>query len=53
MAGFFPIFFNTFLSHGVDVNISTAKLGLGNALGTLFIAGTAPLLGALSDLSRL
>jgi UMF1 family MFS transporter len=32
MAGFFPIFFKQYWSHGVDVNVSTAQLGFGNSI---------------------
>jgi MFS transporter, UMF1 family len=49
MAGFFPIFFKQYWSHGVDVNMSTAQLGLGNSLASLLIALMAPVLGAIAD----
>ena len=49
MAGFFPIFFKQYWSHGVDVNLSSARLGLGNSLAGLLVALTAPLLGAIAD----
>jgi len=49
MAGFFPIFFKQYWSHGVDVNMSTAQLGLGNALASLLVALVAPVLGAIAD----
>ncbi|MGD8251937.1 MAG: MFS transporter [Desulfobacterales bacterium] len=49
MAGFFPIFFKTYWSHGADVNISTARLGFGNAAAGLLVALLAPFLGALAD----
>jgi MFS transporter, UMF1 family len=49
MAGFFPLFFKQFWSAGVDVNLSTARLGLGNALAGLLVALLAPLLGAAAD----
>ncbi len=49
MAGFFPIFFKQYWSHGVDVNMSTAQLGLGNALASLLVALMAPVLGAIAD----
>ena len=38
MAGFFPVFFMQFWSAGVDVNTSTARLGLGNAVAGLLVA---------------
>ena len=32
MAGFFPVFFKQYWSAGVDANLSTARLGIGNAI---------------------
>ena len=49
MAGFFPIFFKQYWSHGTDVNLSTAQLGFGNSLASLFVALIAPILGAIAD----
>jgi UMF1 family MFS transporter len=49
MAGFFPIFFKQYWSHGADVNMSTAQLGLGNSIGSLLVALMAPVLGAIAD----
>jgi UMF1 family MFS transporter len=49
MAGFFPLFFKQFWSAGVDVNLSTARLGFGNALAGLLVALLAPVLGAMAD----
>jgi MFS transporter, UMF1 family len=49
MAGFFPIYFKQYWSHGADVNLSTARLGLGNALASLIVALIAPILGAIAD----
>jgi UMF1 family MFS transporter len=49
MAGFFPVFFKAFWSAGVDVNLSTARLGLANALAGLLVALVAPVLGAMAD----
>lgn len=51
MAGFFPLFFKQFWSAGVDVNLSTARLGLANALAGLLVALLAPVLGAAADQS--
>jgi UMF1 family MFS transporter len=51
MAGFFPVFFKQYWSVGVDVNMSTARLGLGNAVAGLLVALAAPLLGAVADRS--
>ena len=49
MAGFFPLFFKGYWSVGADVNLSTARLGLGNAAAGLLVALTAPVLGAVAD----
>ena len=49
MAGFFPLFFKQFWSAGVDVNLSTARLGLANAVAGLLVALLAPVLGAAAD----
>jgi len=49
MAGFFPIFYKQYWSHGTDVNLSTAQLGMGNSLASLIIALLAPVLGAIAD----
>lgn len=49
MAGFFPIYFKQYWSHGADVNLSTARLGLGNSLASLIVALLAPVLGAMAD----
>jgi UMF1 family MFS transporter len=49
MAGFFPIFFKQYWSYGTDVNVSTAQLGFGNSIASLFVALMAPILGAIAD----
>ena len=49
MSGFFPVFFKQFWSVGVDVNVSTARLGLGNAVAGILVALAAPILGAVAD----
>jgi len=49
MAGFFPIFFKQYWSHGADVNLSTAQLGIGNSIAGFLVALCAPLLGAIAD----
>ncbi len=51
ISGFFPIFFKEFWSYGANVNVSTARLGLANALGSLIVALMAPILGAVADKS--
>jgi len=49
MAGFFPIFFKQYWSYGADINVSTAQLGFGNSIASLFVALMAPILGAIAD----
>ena len=49
MAGFFPIFFKQFWCSGVDVSVSTFRLGLANSVGSLAVILLAPLLGAIAD----
>lgn len=49
MAGFFPVFFRQYWSHGVDSNITTAQLGFGNSIASLLVAFMAPVLGAIAD----
>ena len=49
MAGFFPIFFKQYWSHGADVTVSTARLGFGNSIASLIVALLAPILGAIAD----
>ncbi len=49
MSGFFPVFFKQYWSVGVDVNLSTARLGLGNAVAGMLVALGAPVLGAMAD----
>ncbi len=49
MAGFFPIFFKQYWSYGADVNVSTAQLGFGNSIASLFVALISPVLGAIAD----
>jgi len=51
MAGFFPVFFKQFWSVGVDVSVSTFRLGLANGVASFAIAVLAPLLGAIADRS--
>jgi UMF1 family MFS transporter len=49
MAGFFPVFFKQYWSHGADVNLSTAQLGYGNAAAGLVMVLLAPVIGAAAD----
>jgi UMF1 family MFS transporter len=49
LAGFFPLFFKQYWSTGLDSAESTFHLGAGNAVASLLIVLTAPLLGAIAD----
>jgi len=49
MAGFFPLFFKQYWSTGVEVTVSTSRLGVASAAGSALILVLAPLLGALAD----
>ena len=49
MAGFFPLFFKQYWSVGVESTETTFHLGMGNAVASLLIVLTAPLLGAMAD----
>jgi len=52
IAGFFPVFFKNYWSDGIDVNLSTARLGFSASAAGLIIAFLSPFLGTLSDLGR-
>ena len=49
MAGFFPVFFKQYWSHGADATVTTARLGAANSLAGLSIALIAPAIGAIAD----
>jgi UMF1 family MFS transporter len=49
MAGFFPLFFKQYWSHGADVATSTWNLGLANSISSVIVAVMAPIVGALAD----
>jgi UMF1 family MFS transporter len=51
MGVFYPVFFKQQWSHGVDTNLSTARLGFGHAAASLLVAVLAPILGAMADRS--
>ncbi len=51
MAVFFPILYKQYWSQGLDVNVSTFRLGLANAAASLLVALMAPVLGAIADRS--
>lgn len=50
MAGFFPIFFKNYWSHGTEPVVTTARLGMALSVGSLLMAFISPTLGALADL---
>lgn len=52
MAGFFPVFFKSFWSIGVEPTVSTARLGFGNAIAGVSVAVLSPLLGSIADAGR-
>jgi UMF1 family MFS transporter len=49
MAGFFPVYFKSYWSTGVDATESTLRLGAANSAASLLVVVLAPLLGALAD----
>jgi len=49
MAGFFPLFFKAFYSAETDPTLSTAQLGVANAISSIVVVLLAPLLGAVAD----
>lgn len=49
MAGFFPLFFKQYWSHGLDVSESTFFLGTANSLSSLTLGLFAPILGSIAD----
>lgn len=49
IAGFFPLFFKKYWSHGVDPSTSTFYLGLTNSIAGFILAFISPFLGALAD----
>lgn len=49
VTAFFPVLFKSYWCADVDATISTARLGIGNALAGLFVALISPFLGAFAD----
>ncbi len=49
MAGFFPVFFKEYWSQGVDVTVTTSRLGMSLSIVGLLIAIFSPFLGVLAD----
>ncbi len=52
MAGFFPLLFQDYWSADATPAASNLRLGWANALGSLILMLTAPLLGAIADSTR-
>jgi len=52
MAGFFPVFFKSYWSQGVEITTSTARLGIANSLAGVVIALLAPFLGTIADIGQ-
>ncbi len=52
MVAFFPVFFKSFWSHGVDSTLSTARLGIGNTVAGIAIAVLSLFFGAFADTGR-
>lgn len=50
MAGFFPLFFKQYWSHGADAVVTTARLGTAISVSSLLIALVSPTLGVVADL---
>ena len=49
MAGFFPIFFTQYWRSGLDLSDTQILLGLANAVASIVVALSAPILGAIAD----
>ncbi len=47
MAGFFPVFFNSYWA--ASTTEATIFLGFGNSLASIIVAAMAPFLGAVAD----
>ena len=52
MAGFFPIFYKQYWAAGVETSTSTFQLGVANAVSSLVIVLSAPILGAIADAGK-
>lgn len=50
MAGFFPIFFKQYWSHGTDAIITTARLATAISVSSLIMALLSPTLGVIADM---
>lgn len=52
MAGFFPVFFKECWSAGVDVTVSTFRLGIVSSLSSIIMVFLSPFLGTIADRAR-
>lgn len=50
MAGFFPLFFKQYWSHGTDSIVTTARLGTAISVSSLVVAMLSPTLGVIADM---
>jgi UMF1 family MFS transporter len=53
IAGFFPLFFKTYWSAGVEATVSSFRLGVASSVEGLVVLLLAPLLGAIADQAAL
>jgi len=53
IAGFFPLFFKTYWSPGVEATVSSFRLGIANSAESLVVLLLAPLIGAIADQASL
>ena len=49
IAGFFPVFFKSYWSVGVEPTVSSFRLGVASSVESLVVLLAAPLLGAIAD----
>jgi UMF1 family MFS transporter len=52
VAGFFPVFFKSYWCAGIEPTVSTARLGIANAVAGIIVAVISPFIGALADARR-
>lgn len=52
MAGFFPIFYKQYWAAGTETSTSTFQLGMANAVASLVIVLSAPIIGAIADAGK-
>ncbi len=52
LTAFYPVFFQSYWSTGVDAVTSTARIGAANSISSIVIVLLAPILGAIADASQ-